>query len=844
MPIAPAPPIGFARFRCPSKCFLRSKLGAAFVLLAGQGVPAEAAFQLQATDWQVIEPESFGSTASARFEVLEDGSVLVSRVKGDWNVTEFELPLPPGTFTALRIEALEHESLPNRGPGRGDDGRFKVGELELGWTSGRKKSKAQSVAVGWAAGAVSDGGDPQHAIDHNQSTAWGPSGDSGSLEGIFEFAEPIVSDRASTMYVRIEEMHGPRAGLGRFRCSITGAEQPLVDPPITRGWSTVAERIPTAIDLGVDSLLGWQELDGSWGYHTDRYPAGATALALYTLLKCGLTPEHPSVSRGMAWLLENEPVQTYPLSCAIMALCAYGPEEHMETLERWVTRLRSFQTGGFAYPYNPKEVDLSCGQYAALALRAAAKAGLEIPKKTWTSLASSTLRHMYRDKSKGGPTTGSREAQGFGYRTGDEATGSMTTAGVSILAICSEQAGPKAGWTRGIESGASWLADNFTVNRNPLRSHDENAARHSKDDWLYYYLYGVERVGGLLDRKRLGPWDWYRHGTLFLLQNQHEDGLWGGMPDSGKGEKWQADTCFALLFLKRATAPSTGGDDRNPRAQGELKDDQDVSLRVIQDYPLRAWIAGYGENLRSSFGIGDEQRVEARAVEYQLVDEQGHVLQILERSEDTADSRFPAQLHVPLAGSHRLRAVVEVQRPSADGSGMSNEVLKFESPVIEFETAYHDHPDLLTYARLPFENLMVDAQPGVTVSSQLNNNLNGGLAVDQRASTGWLCADNDTAPGIQISLGKPQRADVLVLTPFIPPKSAPGQRPARAQRVRVQVNGVQPIEVDLQPEGYLTQIRLESPKRVSRIEIELLDVEGPKNQRAVGLSSVQLLLRS
>ena len=139
---------------------------------------------------------------------------------------------------------------------------------------------------------------------------------------------------------------------------------------------------------------------------------------------------------------------------------------------------------------------------------------------------------------------------------------------------------------------------------------------------------------------------------------------------------------------------------------------------------------------------------------------------------------------------------------------------------------------------------MVDAQPGVTVSSQLNNNLNGGLAVDQRASTGWLCADNDEAPGILISLGKPQRADVLVLTPFIPPKSAPGQRPARAQRVRVQVNGVQPIEVDLQPEGYLTEIRLESPKRISRIEIELLDVEGPKNQRAVGLSSVQLLLRS
>lgn len=798
----------------------------------------------QANDWQVIEPKSFDSTASGKFEVLDDGSVLVTRVKGDWNVTEFELPLPPGEFTALRIEALEHESLPNRGPGRGDDGRFKVGELELGWTEGRKKAKARTVAVGWGSGAVPNGGAPQHAIDHNQSTAWGPSSDSGPLEGVFEFVEPVGSERASTLYVRIEEMHAPRAGLGRFRCSVTTAEKPIADAPVSRGWGAVAERIPDAIDRGVDGLLGWQELDGTWGYHTDRYPAGATALAVYTLLKCGLTPEHPSVERGMAWLLESEPVQTYPLSCSIMALCAFGPEEHMETLERWVERLRSYQKGGFAYPYNPDIVDLSCGQYAALALRAASKAGLDIPKKTWTSLASSTLRHLYKDKSKGGPTTGGREAQGFGYRTGEEATGSMTTAGVSILAICAEQADPKGAWTRGIESGVSWLADNFTVNRNPLRSHDENAARHGKDEWLFYYLYGVERVGGLLDRRHLGPWDWYRHGALYLLERQGGDGLWGGLPGHGKGDRWQVDTCFALLFLKRATAPSTGGGDRNPRAQGELKDDQDVSLRVIQDYPMRAWIAGYGSDLRASFGVGDEERIEARAVEYQLLDGQDNVVQVLERLSGGDDPRFPAQLHVPQAGDHRLRAVVEVLMPDFDDPNAPGAVRKFESPIIEFSTAFHDHADLLTYARLPFENLLREAQPGVTVSSQLNDGTRGGLAVDQRASTGWLCSDNDANPGMLISLGKPQRADLLVLTPFLPPKSAPGQRPARARRVRVQVNGDAPVEVDLQPEGYLTEIRLESPKRVSRIEIELLDVDGPQGQRAVGLSSVQLLLRS
>jgi hypothetical protein len=822
----------------------RIALTCAWALFSASIAAARPGPAVQAPEWQVLEPKSLDSAASARFEVLDDQSVLVSRVKDDWNAIELELPLPPGRFTALRIEALEHESLPNGGPGRSDDGRFKVGELELGWSDGRKKAQAEPVAVSWAAGAVPHGGVPQHAVDHDQSTAWGPSGDSGPLQGTFEFVTPVGSERDSTLYVRIEELHQPRAGLGRFRLSVTESESPLEESPLKRGWGAVSERIPGAIERGVDGLLRWQELDGSWGYHTDRYPAGATALAVYTLLKCGLTPEHPSVRRGMAWLLESEPVQTYPLSCAIMALCAYGPESHMETLERWVTRLRSYQKGGFAYPYNPDIIDLSCGQYAALALRAAAKAGLDIPKKTWSSLAASTLRHIHKDRSKGGPTTGGREAQGYGYRVGDEATGSMTTAGVSILAICSEQGDPKSSWDRGIDSGLGWLADNFSVTRNPLRSHDENPTRHGKDEWLFYYLYGVERVGGLLDLDRLGPWDWYRHGALYLLERQSEDGLWGGLPGHAKGDKWQVDTCFALLFLQRATAPSTGGGDRNPRAQGKLDPELDVSLRLIQDYPLRVWIAGYGSALRSSLGIGDEERIEARAVEYQLVDPEGRVVQVLERLEGGEDVRFPAQLRVPLAGSHRLRAVVEVLMPDYDAPQAPGAVRKFESPTLEFDTAFHDHPALLTYAKLPFENLLPEGEPGVSVSSQLNDGASGAFAVDRRASTGWLCANDDPNPGMLISLDKPQRADVLVLTPFIPPPSDPGRQPARATRVRVHINGGPPLEQDLRPEGFVTEIRLEEPKRVSRIDIELLDVECPEGRRAVGLSSVQLLLRS
>jgi hypothetical protein len=63
----------------------------------------------------------------------------------------------------------------------------------------------------------------------------------------------------------------------------------------------------------------------------------------------------------------------------------------------------------------------------------------------------------------------------------------------------------------------------------------------------YYFLWSLERVAVALDLKTIGKKDWYAWGAEILLTNQQVDGTWRGeYGDSG------ADTCFALLFLKRA----------------------------------------------------------------------------------------------------------------------------------------------------------------------------------------------------------------------------------------------------------------------------------------------------
>jgi len=65
-------------------------------------------------------------------------------------------------------------------------------------------------------------------------------------------------------------------------------------------------------------------------------------------------------------------------------------------------------------------------------------------------------------------------------------------------------------------------------------------------DKAYYYLWSLERVCVLLGLETLGKKDWYNWGAEILLKNQGQDGMW-----RGEYAEIGADTCFALLFLKK-----------------------------------------------------------------------------------------------------------------------------------------------------------------------------------------------------------------------------------------------------------------------------------------------------
>jgi len=129
-------------------------------------------------------------------------------------------------------------------------------------------------------------------------------------------------------------------------------------------------------------------------------------------------------------------------------------------------------------------------------------------------------------------------------------SGSMTTSGVAALVICKdaiESAGRYKPMQKkvdqAIRDGCAWLAHNFTVTSNP-----------GHGSWHYYYLYGLERAGVLSICRLFGKHNWYVEGVNHLLGAQQGNGSWPGTGNCSE----LSNTCFALLFLKRATTPIIG----------------------------------------------------------------------------------------------------------------------------------------------------------------------------------------------------------------------------------------------------------------------------------------------
>jgi hypothetical protein len=208
--------------------------------------------------------------------------------------------------------------------------------------------------------------------------------------------------------------------------------------------------------------------------------------------------------------------------------------------------------------------DNSNTQFALLALRRAGLAGFSVPRAVWQR----AYRHFES-------TLGEDGGWGYGCRgTMEGSYGSMTAVGVASLVICKamvlgEEKAPGFEYLKipAVTRGMIWLEDRFAADHHPGIDKVQVGApaaggppggmpAMSNRTFHFYWLYAVERVGMLLGLRYVGDHDWYREGAEWLVENQAADGSWSNPANQGGApEPPLAATCFALLFLKKATLP-------------------------------------------------------------------------------------------------------------------------------------------------------------------------------------------------------------------------------------------------------------------------------------------------
>lgn len=335
------------------------------------------------------------------------------------------------------------------------------------------------------------------------------------------------------------------------------------------------QKVENAIKSGLAYLL--DSIEKGNQLSPSLVPPGVDGLSaeefvLYTLVKGGVDKEDPNFKKLLEKVLSKKLERTYLVSVLAMALdeidrvayqekianCAqflidnqckngqwdYGkptdpldskvfvtPSKPKDGKDSGTVSVKKVQLARRRGKEGPATGDNSNTQYACLALRSCMQASIVIPPEVFQLTAQFLEKKQQADG-------------GWGYDSphGNQispAYGSMSVGALGSLIICKFYLTKRIpDRDNSVLKGFDWVIKNFTVTENP---------KFKQGFWHYYYLYAMERLGAFLETEEFGSNLWYPVGAKFLLEKQEASGSW----NQGRID----DTCFAILFLRRATKP-------------------------------------------------------------------------------------------------------------------------------------------------------------------------------------------------------------------------------------------------------------------------------------------------
>ena len=102
---------------------------------------------VQAVEWKVLKPAEMRSQGGAKLNRLSDHSILAAGDNPSPDTYRLKAATDVKRITAIRIEALPDDGLPNRGPGRAENGNFTLLEFKVAATPRDNSSGKKPVRI-------------------------------------------------------------------------------------------------------------------------------------------------------------------------------------------------------------------------------------------------------------------------------------------------------------------------------------------------------------------------------------------------------------------------------------------------------------------------------------------------------------------------------------------------------------------------------------------------------------------------------------------------------------------------------------------------------------------------
>ncbi|MCS7160820.1 MAG: DUF1549 domain-containing protein [Gemmatales bacterium] len=206
-------------------------------------------WEKQQTIWYRAEILDARAQSNVKLVRQPDGSMLVEGPKSKDDVYFVRIAVPTSQVTAVQLEVLPHDLLPNKGPGRAPNGNFVLSEFrvlrpssaasEAVWTAllggPANTGKLERLALHRPQADYSQNGFPvQNALDHRDDTGWA-IGDqfSRAHQASFELKDTLTGTGELVVVLEMKHPQIPEHTIGRFRIWVTPSLAPvkLAGPP-------------------------------------------------------------------------------------------------------------------------------------------------------------------------------------------------------------------------------------------------------------------------------------------------------------------------------------------------------------------------------------------------------------------------------------------------------------------------------------------------------------------------------------------------------------------------------------------------------------------------------------